>query len=138
MLLAENQKCEDNVLQEMKVTNRELLSQGTMVHFSKSKLNELVAFIHIRTFETPSLPAGFKWPNKGKLKDAQDGIDCLILRAYNLCTEFAIKLNDQESGDSSDGPSDVTDSPHQESIAKKSKRLPQRNEIPRSSNRNVP
>ena len=62
------------------------LSATTMAHLSTIKKPELKAFIHVRRFDTPIIPRGskFKFPNKGSIDDANNGMPTLLRMAFDL------------------------------------------------------
>jgi hypothetical protein len=54
----------------------------------------LQAFVHVRSFATVNKPTNWKWENRGKLEEAESGIECLILQAFN-CRNKEIQLVDK-------------------------------------------
>ena len=63
-------------------TNNTLFGNATLEYFCVCTADQLKAFTHVRRCDT--LKADRSWPkNKGKIDDARNGTDCLLLRAFN-------------------------------------------------------
>lgn len=100
VLLAANEECEQQLLSVMKTRLNleaevpyEEIRGAQLADFAKCTVPLLKAFIHVRMFDTLTVPSSAKWswPNKEKLADAENGVDCLIKRAFD-CRRNDLKL----------------------------------------------
>ena len=74
------------VVEESEACQTKLDGEATLAGFASCKAPELRAYIHAREFTSmdgPSKKEDWKWPNKGKLEDAERGADNLIKRAFD-------------------------------------------------------
>ena len=57
-----------------------------LAHLFTIKIPELKAFIHVRRFDTTIIPRGikFKFPNKGRIDNANNGMPTLLRMAFDL------------------------------------------------------
>jgi len=94
-ILAGNAECEKKLLLVMKTRLQsetelppEAIRQAQLADFDKCTVPFLKAFIHVRKFDSISIPseAKWSWPKKDNLANASRGEDCLILRAFDLRT----------------------------------------------------
>ena len=77
-----NQWCTTKLSDEDRADDNTSLGNATLKHFKPCTKDQLKAFIHVRHFDTAK--ATLKWPSKkGTIKDAEDGNDCFLLRAFN-------------------------------------------------------
>jgi hypothetical protein len=70
------EECEEKIRELMAGDESTEISQATLEHFSKCKRDQLKAFVTVRKIDVPASL------NKGKLEEANNGVDCLILRAF--------------------------------------------------------
>jgi hypothetical protein len=98
-----SQQCEGKIRELMTGGSSEI-SEATLEYFSKCKQDQLKSFIAICQSDVPASL------NKGKLGDANNGIDCLILRAFECRSLPPIMLMIQElpssANDNADGEID--------------------------------
>lgn len=87
-LLTLNRQCQIKLRSEMGLSSEDdygmMYANATTYHFSKCTPDELKAFIHARQFDTPTISRNskWKWPKKGKVDDANNGVECLIDLAF--------------------------------------------------------
>ena len=64
------------------------LHTTTMDHLHNINITEFKSFIHARHFNTSKIPRSskFKYPNKGSIVDATEGVNCLLRMAFDCQT----------------------------------------------------
>ena len=70
------------------------LHATTMIHLHSINVPELKAFIHARQFDTANIPCSskIKFPNKGSIVDANEGVPCLLQMTFDCRTSPILLL----------------------------------------------